>query len=188
MAFSRLLNQSNITDEELAHSARSESAAFDELYSRHVARVYRYHLVRTGNVSEAQDLTAQTFLSAFEGIAGFRGENAFAAWLVSIARHKVADYFRGRKPDLPLEAAANLPQRDLLPEEYAIAQLSVTTVRQCIEKLTPDRAEALVLRFFAGLSATEAGQVMGRSEAAVKMLVHRGLRDLKNQLIILRQE
>ncbi|MCC6187665.1 MAG: RNA polymerase sigma factor [Anaerolineales bacterium] len=188
MAFSRQLQEPDSADEALARRARSESAAFEELYRRHVARVHRYHLVRTGNVSEAQDLTAQTFLAAFEGIAGYRGESTFVAWLVSIARHKVADYFRGRKPDLPIEAATNLPQRDQLPEDFAMAKVSVTTVRQCIEALTPDRAEALVLRFFAGLSAREAGQVMGRSEAAVKMLVHRGLRDLKKQLIILGQE
>jgi RNA polymerase sigma-70 factor (ECF subfamily) len=188
MAFSRLLNQLNMADEELARSARSESAAFEELYRRHAARVYRYHLVRIGNANEAQDLTAQTFLSAFEGIASYRGENAFAAWLISIARHKVADYFRSLKSDLPLEAAASLPQREPLPEDSAIEQLSLATLRQCIERLTPDRAEALVLRFFAGLSAMEAGQLMERSEAAVKMLVHRGLQDLKRQLMVHKRE
>jgi RNA polymerase sigma-70 factor (ECF subfamily) len=108
--------------------------------------------------------------------------------LLGIARHKVVDYFRAQKLDLPLETAVNLPNPDLLPEDHAVVRLRLAAVRQSIVKLAPDRAEALVLRFFAGLSALEASQVMGRSEAAVKMLVYRGLRDLRRLLIALQQE
>lgn len=188
MAFTRQLDLSKSADKELARRASSDPAAFEELYRRHVTRVFRYHLVRTGSPTEAQDLTTQTFLAALESMARYRGDNAFAAWLFGIARHKVIDYFRNRKPDVPLETAANLPSPELPPEARAIAQLGLAQLHQSILRLAPDRAEALVLRFFAGLSASEAGQVMERSEAAVKMLVHRGLRDLRKSLLVTKQE
>jgi RNA polymerase sigma-70 factor (ECF subfamily) len=188
MALSRPRDLSKSADEELARHAHSESAAFEELYRRHVTRVYRYHLVRTGSAIEAQDLTTLTFLAALESMERYRGDKAFAAWLFGIARHKLTDYYRSRKPDEPLETAANVPSPDLQPEARAIVRLSLANLHQSILKLTPDRAEALVLRFFAGLSAVEAGQVMERSEAAVKMLVHRGLRDLKKSLGAAKEE
>ncbi|MCC6189043.1 MAG: sigma-70 family RNA polymerase sigma factor [Anaerolineales bacterium] len=188
MAFSHQIDLSQFADEQLARRIRSEPTAFDELYRRHVARVYRYLLVRIGDTAEAQDLTAQTFLAAFEGIANYRADSAFVAWLLGIARHKVADYFRSRRPDLPIETAMSIPSPDLQPEDHAIARLRLELVRQSLLKLASDRAEAITLRFFAGLSALEVGQVMGRSEAAIKMLVHRGLRDLKKALSVLKEE
>lgn len=188
MAGSQLLGQSQATDETLACQGRAESAAFEELYCRHATRVLRYHFVRTGNMADAQDLTARTFLAAYEGLASYSGGTAFVAWLLGIARHKVADYFRERKTYLPLEAVAKVPHSTPPLEDDVIAQLNVDRLRHAIGRLSPDRAEALVLRFFAGLSAAEAGLVMARSDAAVKMLVYRGLRDLRRLLIIHGQE
>jgi len=65
-------------DETLAREATENPAAFAELYRRHLSRVYRYLLIRVGDVHDAQDLTAQTFLAALEGIAGYRGRGNFA--------------------------------------------------------------------------------------------------------------
>jgi DNA-directed RNA polymerase specialized sigma24 family protein len=70
------------------HSEASGSDAFTELYHRHLPGIYRYHLARTGHVQEAEDLTAQTFLTALESISSYRGQGRFASWLFGIARHR----------------------------------------------------------------------------------------------------
>ncbi len=172
------------SDESLAQVAKHSSAAFAELYRRNLKAVYRYHFSRVGNIHDAQDLTAQTFLAAQEAIMSFRGQGKFVAWLMSIASRKAADYFRRKRTTLPLEAAAQIEDDSIAPEAFAAQQLSLEQITQALSQLTTDRAEAIALQIFSGLSIAEVAQVMGKSEAAVKMLVCRALKDLRKQLKI----
>jgi len=169
-------------DEELTLLACTEAEAFSELYRRHVDAIYRYHLARTGCVQDAEDLTAQTFLAALENIRNYQGHAAFISWLFGIASHKLVDFYRRRKESTSLEASPELAEDCLHPEEISDQHLQIRDVTRALESLAPERSEALVLRLFAGLSALEAGLAMGKSEAAVKMLVHRGLQDLQQRL------
>jgi RNA polymerase sigma-70 factor, ECF subfamily len=169
-------------DNLLAQAAQHDSDAFAELYQRHLTRVYRYLLVQVGDVHQAQDLTAQTFLAAFENIASYRGQGKFISWLMTIARNKVADLFRAKHVILPLDAAAQVAAPGPSPYQLTAARLRLEQVARVIPTLTPERAEALSLRLFGGLSAGEVAQVMGKSEAAVKMLVHRAVCDLQERL------
>jgi RNA polymerase sigma-70 factor (ECF subfamily) len=169
-------------DSALARAAQHDPDAFAELYRRHLNRVYRYLLVRVRDVHLAQDLTAQTFLSALENIAGYRGSGKFVSWLMTIARNKVADQFRARHVTLPLDAAAQVAASDPSPYQLTVSRLGLEQIAHVITTLTPDRAEALTLRLFGEMSIGEVAQVMGKSEAAVKMLVHRGVCDLQERL------
>lgn len=176
------LSEGPFADEiHLARDARFDSEAFAELYRRHVTRVYRYHLANTGNIKDAEDLTSQTFMAALEGIHSFRGEAPFAAWLMGIASRKRALFFRGRKPEVPLEAAFHLPSPGLSTDQAASLRLQMDSVFRALRQISPERAEAISLCNFAGLSCAEAGRVLRKSEAAVKMLVSRGLRDLRER-------
>ena len=169
-------------DEELALMTAKDPTAFAELYRRHVNRVYRYLLARVGDAQEAQDLTAQTFLAALEGVAHYRGQGKFTAWLLGIARRKVADHFRQGRETLPLEAAVQVPNSDPPLEDAVVERLRMEQVARALRRISSDRAEALALRTFAGLSTAEVSRVMDRSEAAVRMLVYRAIRDLRGQL------
>jgi RNA polymerase sigma-70 factor (ECF subfamily) len=171
-------------DSELARRAAHDPEAFSELYQRYLPGVYRYHLARTGQVQEAEDLAAQTFLTALEAIHGFRGQGSFAAWLFGIASHKLVDHYRRRRPELPLELAEEMHSPDPLPETAVLQRLEIGRVAHALHLLSPERAEALVLCLFGGLSAAEAAQTMGKSEAAVKMLLHRGLAELQERLAV----
>lgn len=175
-------------DESLALLVSQNPTAFDELYNRHVQGVYRYLLARVGNTDDAQDLTAQTFIAVLEGLtghrAGYRSSNKFIIWVLSIARHKVADHFRRHRQSLPLEVALEVADKNPLPEESVSHQLQLEQVTRMLRILAPDRAEALALRIFGGLSAAEVGQVMGKNESAVKMLVHRAIGDLQQRLAV----
>jgi len=171
-------------DVELARRAAHNPDAFTELYHRYLPGIYRYHLARTGHVQEAEDLTAQTFLTALESISSFRGQGSFSSWLFGIASHKLADLYRRSRIELPLEEAENLHSTVPLPEEAAMQHLELARVARVLRLISPERAEALVLCLFGGLSLAEAAHTVGKSKAAVKMLVHRGLCDLQERLAI----
>ena len=170
-------------DSQLARRAAGDPEAFSELYQRYLPGVYRYHLARTEQVQVAEDLTSQTFLTALEAIHGFRGQGSFASWLFGIASHKLADHYR-RRPELPLELAEAQHSPEALPEAAVLQRLEMRRVAQILRLLTPERAEALVLVLFGGLSLAEAAQSMGKSEAAVKMLLHRALSELQERLAV----
>ncbi len=169
-------------DVTLARQARADPQAFAELYRRHMQPIYRFHLIRTSNVQDAQDLTSQTFLAALESIESYRGQGSFAGWLFGIASHKVADHYRRRRVSAALEAVEDLTDPEPYPEEIAATRLQLSQVARALATLAPDQAKALTLRLSGGLSALEVGRIMGRSEAAAKMLVRRGLRNLQDRL------
>jgi len=177
-----LKTQTAPTDDlQIVRQAYTDAEAFAELYRRHVTRVYRYHIAHTGNIKDAEDLTSQTFMAALEGIRSFRGSGTFAAWIMGIASRKRAMFFRGSKPEVSLEAALHIPTPSLPTDKAATRRLQMDHVRHALRQLSPERAEALILCYFGGLNALEAGRVLGKSESAVKMLLSRGLRDLRER-------
>jgi RNA polymerase sigma-70 factor (ECF subfamily) len=172
-------------DLRLARQARADAEAFAELYRRHVTRIYRYHMAHTANVKDAEDLTSQTFMAALEGIRSYRGSGSFAAWIMGIAARKRALFFRGSRPEVPLDAALHVPTPGLPTDKAATQRLQMERVHHALKQISPERSEALILCYFGGLNAAEAGCVLGKSEAAVKMLLSRGLRDLRERTSLL---
>jgi RNA polymerase sigma-70 factor (ECF subfamily) len=173
--------QPHSEDAHLAQLARADADAFAELYRRHVTSVYRYHMAHTGNVKDAEDLTSQTFMAALEGIRSYRGTGSFGAWIMGIAARKRAMFFRGSKPEVPLEAAHHIPTPSLPTDKAAARRLQMDQVHHALKEISPERAEALILCFFGGLKPVEAGHILRKSEAAVKMLISRGLHDLRTR-------
>jgi RNA polymerase sigma-70 factor (ECF subfamily) len=171
-------------DASLAQKARTDAEAFAELYRRHVQSVYRYHLAHTGNEKDAEDLTSQTFMAALEGIRSYRGTGPYITWIMGIASRLRARFFRGIRPEVPLEAALHIPTSSLPTDKSAFQRLERDQIIHALKQLSSDRAEALILCFFSGLSFEEAGLVLGKSAAAVKMLISRGLQDLRTRSAI----
>ncbi len=173
----------SLDDARLAAQARSNPEAFAELYRRHVLSIYRYHLAHTGNVRDAEDLTSQTFMAALEGIRSYRGTAPYITWLVGIASRKRLLFFRSNRnrPEIPLDAALDLPASSLPTDRAAARRLRMNQIREALKSLSPDRAEALILCFFSGLSPRETGLVLGKSETAIRMLISRGLQDLRSR-------
>lgn len=173
----------SLDDTHLAHQARADPEAFAELYHRHVRSIYRYHLAHTGDIKDAEDLTSQTFVAAMEGIDSYRGTGPYITWLMGIASRKRARFFRRsrNRSELPLDAALQIPTPSLPTDKAAARRLQMDQVIGALQHISQDRAEALILCFFSELSFAEAGGVLGKSEAAVKMLISRGLQDLRTR-------
>jgi RNA polymerase sigma-70 factor (ECF subfamily) len=166
-------------DAALVKASRSDPAAFADLYRRYVTSIYRYLYSRVGEAAAAEDLTTQVFIEALEGLAGYREQGNFAAWLFTIARHKVTDHYRHQRPHMPLHEALDSPAEEESPLAHLVRQEALQRLVGLVAKLDEDQQELIRLRFAGGLTYGQIGAVVGRSEAAVKMAVHRLLRRLE---------
>lgn len=170
-----------IDEEDLVRKAATDLDAFAALYHQYVARVYRYLIAHIGNVKDAEDLTSQTFMAALEGIRSFRGDGSFAAWIMGIASKKRLMHFRGNRHEVPLEAVEHYPNPSLPTDKAAMQRIRLESIAHALRQISLERSEAIVLIYFGGLTYAEAARVMKKNEAAVKMLVSRGLQDLRER-------
>lgn len=177
-------------DAELAQLARDDATAFDTLYRRHVTAIYRFCYARSNSIADTEDLTAQTFLAALDTLDSYEGRGSFRGWLFGIARHKCADLHRSRRRQVEasLEDAVSfgtaVPGRSdpgPAPEEAARDALLLDCVKRMLPQLSPARQEAVQLRYWGNLELEEVAGAMGRSVAAVKMLISRGIADLRKR-------
>jgi RNA polymerase sigma-70 factor, ECF subfamily len=166
--------------------AQRDRAAFEALYRRYVDRVYSYAFYQLGDHHDAEDATERTFLAALRAIRSYRDEGAtFRAWLFRIARNTIANAHRtrSRRRVEPMTAVEHEPHAlDADPAGLAVRAEDARRVRAALEQLPDDRRQVILLRFVDGLSAREAGLVLDRSEGAVRVLLHRALRDLGERL------
>jgi RNA polymerase sigma-70 factor (ECF subfamily) len=171
-------------DLEAVLAAQADRAAFAVLYRRYLDRVYGYCFYLLGDHHDAEDATERTFLAALAAIDRFRDQgSSFRAWLFRIAHNQLANTLRGRgrRGTTPLDALPELPGGDD-PAHVADRADEARRVRRALAQLPEERRQVLVLRFVDGLTAREIGEVVGRSEGAVRVLQHRALRDLEGLL------
>lgn len=166
-------------DATLIKHSRLDPDAFGVLYRRYLPSIYRYLFRRLGNVRDAEDMTGQVFIEALEGIVNKRyQENGyFIAWLFSIARRRIADFYR-KRPEEELDDPT-APEPGLLTAIEKNEDLQRLT--QLLEQLDEERQELLRMRFSADLSFAQIGQIEGRSEAAVKMMIYRTIEHLRDK-------
>jgi RNA polymerase sigma-70 factor, ECF subfamily len=165
-------------------AAQADRAAFGVLYRRYLDRVYGYAFYLLGDHHDAEDATERTFVSALGALDRFRDEGAtFRAWLFRIAHNEIANALRSRRRRRtdPLDDVRAV---DRAPDPLAAVTAAddARTLRLALRGLAEDRRQVLVLRFVDGLSTREIGDVLGRSEGAVRVLQHRALRDLAERL------
>ncbi|MCL6509876.1 MAG: sigma-70 family RNA polymerase sigma factor [Anaerolineae bacterium] len=175
------------SDQELARRAKSDREAFGLLYERHVAAIYRYVFYRVGNVEDAEDLTARVFARALKHIHNYNDRGVpFTAWLYRIAHNVVANFHRdnSRRPSVPLEEADAF-RPPAAHDDHADHDQRIDGERdrarllQAIRMLPAERQHLIVLKFVEQLQNAEIGQIMNRSEGAIKSLYHRTLLQLR---------
>ena len=167
-------------------ASQGDREAFGLLYQRYVQRIYNYIYYRVGNPLEAEDLTARVFYRAMRNMHRYKDRGLpFSAFLYRIAHNLVANWHRDtkRRPEIPLEDAWLPPRAENVdPEGELIRSEEQARLLQVIRRLPPERQELLILKFVDRLSNAEIGQIMGRSEGAIKSLYHRTLIALRAAL------
>ncbi len=173
--------------EALARARAGDKDAFGILYERYVQRIYSYIYYRVGHPQEAEDLTARVFFRAMQHIHRYEERGLpFSAYLYRIAHNLVANWHRdqSRRKEIALEDTTWNPPTasDPQPEHHLIQSEEQAQLLAAIRRLPPDRQELLILKFVDRLSNAEIGQILGRSEGAIKSLYHRTLIALRAQL------
>lgn len=169
----------------LIRASEGDQEAFGLLYERYIERIFNYIYYRTGNVNDAEDLTARVFQRAMNHIGRYIDKGVpFSAWLYRIAHNLVANWHRdrARKQEIPLSDAPILPARGELPEPNMVQTEEREALLKIIRKLPAERQHLLILKFVEHMSNAEIGEIMGRSEGAIKSLYHRTLLSLRDQL------
>lgn len=164
-------------------AAQGDQEAFGVLYERYVGRIYSYIYYRTGNQHDAEDLTARVFFRAMRHVGNYKDRGLpLSAWLYRIAHNLVANWHRdnSRRKEIPLEEIILVRHSGELPEAVLIENEEKENLLKVIHRLPEDRQMLLILKFVEHLSNAEIGQVMGRSEGAVKSLYHRTLLSLRD--------
>jgi len=163
----------------LASAQGGDEIAFACLFRDVQPALLRYLHVIT---PDAEDVAGETWLQVVKGLPGFRGgEEAFRAWLFTIARHRAVDAgrSRSRRPDVPLALTETLEQQ-AAPDaaELAMEAISTRRVLALIKNLPHDHAEIIMLRVVAGLEAADVARMVGKTPGAVRVTAHRALRRL----------
>jgi RNA polymerase sigma-70 factor (ECF subfamily) len=165
----------------LANEAKANPSAFAELYNYYVQPVYRYLRSHVHTIHEAEDLTSQTFIAAYENLQRYRERGHFSAWLFRIARSKLVDHYRKSMSDTSLDAVENRAGSDdvldLISQRDEIKNLTAL-----VQKLDDHEQDLIRLRYVADLSFAEIAEVLGKREDAVKKSLYRLLATLKSQM------
>jgi RNA polymerase sigma-70 factor, ECF subfamily len=175
-------------DRSLVRAAQADPRRFEPLYRKYVGQVYSFALYELRDRPAAEDLTEQVFLRALAGLPRFqeRGEDeasTFRVWLFQIARHAVSNHRRLllRRPEAPLDLALELPAPDDVARAVEERDLARRALR-AVMALPDDRREVILLRYVEEMATEEVALVLGRSEAAVRVLLHRALRAVAREL------
>ena len=179
-------------DRALVEAARIEPARFEALYRKYLAQVYSYAFYELGDHHDAEDATERTFVAALTNLHRFEerarpedgnGASTFRVWLFRIARNVVADRQRARfrRPEEALEVASAVASTADPAAEVARRE-EASAAWQAVARLPGDRRRAVVLRFVDEMSTAEIAGVLGRSEGAVRVLIHRALRTVARDL------
>jgi RNA polymerase sigma-70 factor (ECF subfamily) len=172
----------------ISPEADNEREEVARLYREHAGAVYSFMLARVRNSADAEDLTATVFRKALENWHTFRKGESGVAWLFGIARYTLADHFRAhiryskRASALKPDEFDALEDKSAGPEEKALQADEARLVRDAIQKLPPQQQEVITLKFTAQLEYREIAAILGKKEPAIRMLVHRGLENLRREL------
>ena len=168
----------------VGRAVRREQAAFAELYDRYLDSVYRYVFYRTGNRTDAEDLTEQTFLQAWAAIERFRWQGKpFLAWLYAVAHNLVIDWRRRSAPSQSLDDGEHLIDVESTSAARALGQwIDAELLADAIKRLTPEQQQVIILKFIDGFDTACIARVMDKREGTVRALQLRALQSLRRHL------
>ncbi len=168
----------------IKQAQKGDKEAYGQLYDHYIAPIYRFVLVKVTDKDEAQDLTHEVFLSAWQNLKNYKHQGfPFSSWLYQIARNKVIDHYRTKK----IHSDVYELDEDLVKVVGAVESnldigLAMDHVKTALSRLSEEQQDVIVMKFIEDLSNEEIANIMGKSEGAVRLLQHRAVNNLKEIL------
>ena len=158
-----------------------DDEAFGQVFEEYFTPIYRYLYFRLGDKTLADDLTQDVFLKVFESLESLVvSDKSPLTYFYTVARNLLIDNYRKKKiPTIDEDEAVNKLVEEDNPEKQAILGDDIKKLKDDLQKISPAEADALILKFIDNYSNKEIGQIMGKSEEAVRQLQSRGLKSLR---------
>ncbi len=153
-----------------------DKAAGEQFVIEHYEAIFRFLRNLTGNKEDAEDLTQQTFLRAWEALPNFRGDSSLSTWLHSIAYREYTHWLRSQREFVPLDEIVDMP------DEQANQNLEAVLLRWAIYHLDPEHREVFVLYYVQGFSVKEIAKIIGVPAGTVKSRLFFARQKLKELL------
>jgi len=163
--------------------AESTEVIVGNLYEQYYDRIVRYIFIRINDKGEAENLGGEVFLKALQSLASFRGQTEqIRAWLFKIAHNLVVDYLRkmSKRKNVSIDKVEIADKLNL--EELMDANLEIERLSKAIQRLTSAQREVIGLRFFAGLSSDEVGNILGKNSGAVREMQRAAIETLRKEM------
>jgi RNA polymerase sigma-70 factor (ECF subfamily) len=174
----------NAHEEDLVRRAvEGNEEAFEHLYTLHLDVIYRYIFFRVEDAAEAEDLTEEVFIKAWQALPKYRaGEYPFASWLYRIAHNLTINHQRKQQAQPLRDLDVNLASLSESVEEMVAQRQNIHALKQAIQQLEDEEQQVILLRFVEGLSHQEVAASIGKSNAASRVIQHRALDKLSKYL------
>lgn len=174
--------ENNLDDAELVALVKAGDAdAFGVLYERYLDRIYRYLRLRIGNDHDAEDLTETVFVRTFQAIKRYEERGwPFSAYLYQVARNVLADHYRTRKHTTSLESLEPMDSKATPVDELVVHRERLDLVKEALTELPNDYQEVIRLRVILKMPTAAVAKWLNRSEGAVRVLLYRALRKLRD--------
>lgn len=172
-------------EQQLIDRARKgDAGAFGRLYELYLDRIYRYLYFRLGNVSDAEEMTDEVFVRAWEALPGYqeRANPSLLPWLYRIAHNLLIDTYRRRALHTETEPLLAVTERPPSVEEVVGTKQAMARAVEAVRKLDPLSQSVLILRFVEQLSYREIGKIVDKSEGACRVIQYRALSTLRDLL------
>jgi len=165
------------TEAELVSLASAgDKNAFASLYERYLDPLFRYFYYRVGHRQDAEDLTEQVFLKAWQNIANYKSRGTpFSAWLYRIAHNLLVDYHRTRHETEELDDSLKIEDDTASPDELLVRREEARELASALVQLSPVEQSVVVLRLIQGLDHRTVASIIGKSETATRSIQSRAL-------------
>lgn len=161
---------------------QGNTAAFAEIYEIYADRIFRYIRLKVQDKAQAEDILQEVFVKAWKGLKNTREEKLnFNAWIYKIAANTINDFFRKfyRSPQtLELNESIDVASSAGADQAVTVKQDS-ESLKQALSALPSQYRQVLDLRYIQDFSISETAYILGKSNLAVRLLLHRALKQLK---------
>lgn len=155
---------------------------FSTLYDMYIKKIYSFVFYKTNHKETAEDLTSTVFMKALNSIKSFDVEvGTLQAWLYMIARNTIIDHYRTKKSDANIEDCWDLSDKTDLSTELD-SKIKLEKVAAYLKNIKSDQRDIIIMRVWQGMSHAEIAEVLGKSEASVKMKYSRAISSLRKDL------